>query len=245
VDVKVLAANDMSDLADWTWAETGTGTGGGSGGGLPTPAGATLKAWWDASRITGLANGAALSTWADLSGGGFNLTQATPANQPLYYSSTAGKTVNGRPAVWFDGNQAYVANSALTQAAGSTWSVMVVFQDLTHTTPFIVYRTSIANYFGSPASHNWIVYTTQFGAADDNLHMAVVRYAPSASAADLDGTHYLLSPDPNADADRFWLGFSASSLNGPVCECTYYTGRLTDADVVNLRAYCQSKWGTP
>jgi hypothetical protein len=46
-----------------------------------------LAAWYDANRITGLADGAAVSQWNDLSGNGRHLTQNTATNKPLYRSA--------------------------------------------------------------------------------------------------------------------------------------------------------------
>ena len=59
--------------------------------------------WWDASQISGVADGAKLSSWPDLSGNGHHLAQATGANQPTYYKTTVGQLVNSQPVVVFDG----------------------------------------------------------------------------------------------------------------------------------------------
>lgn len=60
-----------------------------------------MQLWLDATTITGIANGAAVATWNDLSGNGRNASQSTGSLQPLYQSSYA--NLNNRQAVLFDG----------------------------------------------------------------------------------------------------------------------------------------------
>lgn len=55
--------------------------------------------WFDASRITGLSNGAAVSQWNDLSGNNYHLTQSNNSFRPLYQTNI----INGLPSVKFDG----------------------------------------------------------------------------------------------------------------------------------------------
>lgn len=56
-----------------------------------------LAVWFKADAITGLANGAAVSTWTDLTGNGYNAVQTLSANQPTYVTSA----INGLPVVRF------------------------------------------------------------------------------------------------------------------------------------------------
>ncbi|HXA45674.1 MAG TPA: glycoside hydrolase family 76 protein [Candidatus Angelobacter sp.] len=60
-----------------------------------------LVAWLKADAIAGLANGAALSTWADASGNGDNAVQPSSANQPVYVTGA----MNGLPVVRFNAAQ--------------------------------------------------------------------------------------------------------------------------------------------
>ena len=77
----------------------------------------------DASGIAGISDGAALATWPDSGPNGYNLTQATSGNRPLFRASAIG----GRPAVEFDGS-----NDNMAVAFGTTYSqpntVFVVVQ---------------------------------------------------------------------------------------------------------------------
>jgi len=58
-----------------------------------------LALWLDASRLTGLSDGAAVATWNDRSGNGHNAVQSNPSQQPSFRQ----QAVNNRPAVHFDG----------------------------------------------------------------------------------------------------------------------------------------------
>jgi hypothetical protein len=69
-----------------------------------------LLLWLDASRITGLADGAVLPQWDDASGLNNHAAQATGSKQPLYNTGQ----VNGLPAVTFDGTDDYLALSTLS-----------------------------------------------------------------------------------------------------------------------------------
>ena len=82
-----------------------------------------LVGWWDASVTSSLAQLSTGSTavsadndpvgyWADQSGNGRNLTQATNNNRPTYNTNV----INGRPVINFDGlNDALLASFTLTQ----------------------------------------------------------------------------------------------------------------------------------
>jgi len=56
-----------------------------------------LIAWYRATDLA-LADGAAVATWVDQSSAGNNATQATPANQPIFHTTTG---PNSGPAVFF------------------------------------------------------------------------------------------------------------------------------------------------
>jgi len=59
----------------------------------------------DARRITGLADGAGVSTWSDLSGNANDATQGTSGNRPAYTLNAQG----GQPTVRFDGSNDYLS----------------------------------------------------------------------------------------------------------------------------------------
>jgi probable HAF family extracellular repeat protein len=63
------------------------------------PRAANLKGWFAADSITGVAHGATLSTWSDLSGLGNHATQSNASKRPTYVTNV----VAGRPVVRFTG----------------------------------------------------------------------------------------------------------------------------------------------
>jgi hypothetical protein len=58
-----------------------------------------LAAWFKADALIGLTNGAAVSTWTDLSGNGNDATQPVSGQQPMYVTDA----MNGLPVVRFNG----------------------------------------------------------------------------------------------------------------------------------------------
>jgi hypothetical protein len=86
---------------------------------MPTDLGAALKRWYDALSITGLNDGDAMASWADLSPVGSALTQATGSLKPFY--KAAGR--NGKPSVLFDGVDD-IMNSSSNMYTGTADSFM-------------------------------------------------------------------------------------------------------------------------
>ena len=81
-----------------------------------------LAVWFQASAITGLASGAAISTWPDLSGNSNNATQAGPGQQPIYVTGA----MNGLPVARFNStNSDYLAFNRPVQ---DDWTMFIVYQ---------------------------------------------------------------------------------------------------------------------
>lgn len=81
-----------------------------------------LRAWFAATAITGVASGASLSNWPDLSGNGNNATQTVSSNQPIYVTNA----MNGEPVVRFNSsNSDYL--SFLRPVQGD-FTIIIVYQ---------------------------------------------------------------------------------------------------------------------
>jgi len=90
----------------------------------PKAAGATLVL--DARYIDGVSDGSGVSSWSDRSGNGYNATQATGANQPLYKVNVQG----GQPGLLFDG-----INDSLATTYGPTSGDVTAFSVWKATSP--------------------------------------------------------------------------------------------------------------
>ena len=86
--------------------------------GFSPPDIAGLQLWLDASQITGLNDGDAVSTWNDVSGNANNATQGTVSARPLYKTNIK----NGKPALLFDG-----VDDGFTLTTGLNLSAYTVF----------------------------------------------------------------------------------------------------------------------
>lgn len=80
-----------------------------------------LAGWWDATKITGLSDGAAVSQWDDSSGANRHATQGTAGNQPTYQTGE----MNGRPVVRFDGTDDYLGYDG-SFLVGTQYTIFVV-----------------------------------------------------------------------------------------------------------------------
>lgn len=231
---------------------------GGGGGGPTVPPVTGYTAWYDASQITGQADNTALATWPDLSGNGNTLTQSQGINMPTYYSSTAGKTVNGKPAVWFN-------------TANSTCVVSSPFASLSTSTIFLVSQVTAVGggnvgtfYDGLDVSHrntlsgfvgsDWGLYA---GSAADSGILA--DGALHAFGAVFNGANSYLNVDGNLSAainpgvqplTGLIVGANVTkdvgySLTGPICEMIVYPSALSPSQILSVIAYLKTKWGTP
>jgi len=109
-----------------------------------------LAVWLKADAITGVANGAAVSAWVDLTGNGYNALQALSSKQPTYVTGA----INGLPTLRFN-----AANSSYL------WLYRPVQDDFT---VILVYKSSVGI---STGVNFWegagLVNGEQAGAVDD------------------------------------------------------------------------------
>ncbi len=83
---------------------------------------AILTAWFKADGLTGLTNGAAVATWPDASGNGFDATQITSSKMPKLIAGA----INGRPVVRF--NSTNLTYLAFARPVKNDFTIVCVFR---------------------------------------------------------------------------------------------------------------------
>jgi hypothetical protein len=214
-----------------------------------TPAGppvAGYVAWYDASQITGQADNTTLSSWPDLSGNGNNLSTTTPAT---YYSSTAGKPVNGKPAVWF--NTSSYSLGAFSRAQPYTLAY-VVKADTTSGTRILLNSNAGNTTFSNTGT--WRFYggvSLDSGVSLDTATHAVFAVANGASSTiQVDATAVTGNAGGGGIGGATNYVGSNNSVggnpwSGAICEIFIYPSALSAGNITSLRNYFRSKWGTP
>ena len=85
-----------------------------------------LLLWLKGDAISGVSDGAALTTWVDSSGAGFDVSQSTSGDKPTYRASVA--AFGNMPAVEFDGSTDYLSRSATLTSVQTDWSIFAVLK---------------------------------------------------------------------------------------------------------------------
>lgn len=212
-----------------------------------------LHVWLSADTITGKSNGAALTTWADRSGNGYD---ATASGAPTYRTSV----VNGEPVVRFNGTTDYFTfGNVLTGltaaevfavvkidndppgafAQGGLWrmdtdTVNSTFYPFTDTVVYLGFGTTARKTVGNPAP------------ALTSPRLLNVSSASGAWTTRLDGTQ-LFTTGTNTVA---WpaaplLGKSHGPyfLDGDIAEFLVFDHVLTADERANVNAYIADKYG--
>lgn len=108
-----------------------------------------LAAWYDASQITGLSDGASVSTWTDQSGNGLDLTMT---GSPTYETNEVG----GLPVVRFNGTSQYGSHTDPGGAsyAAATLTVFAVAK-MTDSTPAALQAICGYGHSAAGAGYRW------------------------------------------------------------------------------------------
>lgn len=223
-----------------------------------------LAMWFDADSL-GLANDAAVTSWADLSGQGRDLTTAAA---PTFKTNQ----LNGKPGVLFDGGDDYLTHLAgASFVTGKEITVFAVYRRLSNisnarvmafnATDDIDYQTPswciyeggssdrIAPYSnGELAIHvphptAALLMTTWFG-ADDTHNLRIDRAPSSASQTSTAQMGVFTFQTKRFTLGMGWLGGPSSGGNLVFHEVVIYDRELTSTERGQVEDYLNAKWFT-
>lgn len=237
----------------------------GSGPTLSYTTGLTL--WFKADALV-LNDGDAVTTWADSSGNGYDLSQSVAGEKPTYKTGI----LNGKPVVRFDGGDVLYRNS--TALSLRAHSMFVVFRENTQVTSAGVftlmsatndydsldgfdYETSNnSSWFGAIGSTSGSPYSALVsgsGAAPWGVYSHVMATTTGTvykdgSAGGTDSTFNQL--DVNSFGGFImgghWIGsaiYATLRLNGDVAELLWYNSNLAAGDRQTVERYLGAKYG--
>lgn len=236
----------------------GVSSGTSTGGGITSPTQvAGLTVWLNAGAITGIANGAAVPTWADASGGNRNATQATGTLQPLYIASG----LNGKPVVRFNGSSQFMTLGDLSAAFPSAASFFAVVT-YNGTQNQCIYSTSVFNSGTNVGDDFW------YYAGNSGSYLSIFRNSrPQITSAPATGSNLFSVISSSSSWDEFvnqvdkgavastytpgtshLLGHSNNAanncyLNGDISEVLIYNTALSSSDRLNVEGYLKAKYG--
>jgi hypothetical protein len=203
--------------------------------------------WFDASQITGQADGTQIEAWNDESVNNYRLFQGTAADQPYYYSSTPSKLVNGLPAVWF--GPSYSMNNTMVFAQPVTVFCVAQSEDTANPEDVWQDRSGSPSLYRIPAHSAFQLNAgagDQYaGVLDTKVRAIAVVLNGASSLFYLGSTNYTLG---NPGTAAFSIGIQVGrsdvlSNNGPVCEIIIYNTALSVANILQNQAYLAAKWG--
>lgn len=218
--------------------------------------------WCDATQITGLADGAAISSWTDLSGNAHHLVQATGGNQPLYKVGI----FNGLPVVRFDGVNDNLFAS-LTEDV--TITVFVVLKKRTAPAATTVQRAFSLTNWDNAGTDLLMGARSDEDATGFMYYPNTASYLPLALGGNSQTTQIVAWRGlDNTNLEYFLEGFRkgvldpadtvGTSINGlavgassagaeagdwDVGEVIVYNVNLTDLQMGDVSAYLGLKWG--
>jgi hypothetical protein len=216
---------------------------------------ANLVGWWKADAITGLADSDRLVSWPDSSPAGKAATNAVVAQRPLYRINR----LNGLPGVVFDGvdDQIYTASPATTVVDGFT---LFTLANLLGAAP-----SGVCPLFVGSGGDGWGIAQVTSGTAFSGLLRGGVAWMPGTAPGSglrllagrrAAGTFNLYSGGgvsvltttqaPTAPTTQTGIGSHGGAVaNMDIYEGLIYARALTDAELNQIGAYLDAKWGVP
>ncbi len=221
-----------------------------------------LTLWLAADKLTGFNDGDAVTTWPDLSGNGYDVTQGTAGSRPLYKTNI----FKDKPALLFDGTDDGFENTTVNPfTAGAARTIFVFARATTGSGVFVCFRrtATVWCYAAVLNSGNYVVFTDGVNstsntrapepAAETNTAGAILTIrAPGAA-----GTHTLRvngsnatilsgsTPASESGSTGFYIGRREGTngfMNGHIAEIIAYNSNLSDADCTKIEKYLAGKY---
>ena len=216
------------------------------------------RIWLDAHAL-GFTDGAAIASWADLSGNGANFVQGASSRQPVY--NTTG--ISGIPSVTFDGVNDVLASGSIPDLETPNITYFVVYDRTTTTSDMIInadyassfkkWRTYMNNGQNTIVSAhfsptiNWVRYNDPAGASFFSTHITPsnirtynqgdLEQSKSASYSTPTGHNNVFLGNRNATAT------SSYTYTGEISELIVYNDALNDLERILVENYLGAKYG--
>lgn len=214
---------------------------------------AGLVAWWDASALTGLSDGDPISSFTDLSGGGFHATAALSSHRPTYKTGIQ----NGLPVARFDGSDDFMTASLPTVATDNiTQFTLAKYTSGASGVPIYVGNGGgngwgLALKTGTDTKVGWlrggIAWHDSTVGSSTAWRLLVGRRAAGTFNLYVEGGSPVLTTTgaPNTPTDSVnFAGHTEGALSAfDLGVGLIYAAALSDANVNLIGAYLCTKWG--
>lgn len=221
------------------------------GGSAFSPLSLSPALWLAASTITGLNDGEAITTWADISGNGRDAAQATADNKPTYQTNE----LNGYPVVRFDGSNDLLATGSFTLA-----QPVHVFLVGKMSGGAVDYRYFLDGLAGNDrlslyyivASDDVGIYTATSAAEitvsadDESFYLWTALFSGASSRLRKDGGSDATGELAAATAGGVTIGARRDGSypgGSDIAEIVIYDSALSDANRDAVEAYLAAKYG--
>lgn len=214
----------------------------------------SLKLWVKADQITGHVDGDAIGTWSDQSGGGYDFTQASGGNKPIYKTNI----LNGQPVLRFDGLSSFMTNSFGTTVAQPMTVFMVVNNFISPRGSYMLDGIDATNRLavldGNDGATNSLneyagssVLTPGYGMLLGGAHDYQISVNGATSNGYVDDTHIYTNQDLGSlGVAGFTLFDRYTQLTqgaGDMAEMIVYTKTLTSTERLQIETYLAAKYG--
>lgn len=223
-----------------------------------------LELWLESDRGITL-NGSNVAAWADQSGKGYNLTQATTSSQPLYVTNT----LNGNPVIRFDGNNDRLIGGTNFPIVGNTPRSFILVYKPNISTPdkislgwggatgagnlFLPVHTASVNGVGfgngrygisnNLTTFQIMIYQIPTGATQISS-LQMFRNGVPQTVGLLSGSNQTLNTiSTPLEIGNYYLGADNAGFNGDIAAVVAYSKALSTDEKTQIEQYLSTKYG--